>query len=167
MKKFLIISILALVSIGLFFAGVKDRTRPLASAVVMGQSDDISYLVTGGGVGDTIVVSDTVQIPIVVTHSALVKPLIQMYWDQIGTAIATSTLTFWQSNDGVNYTAVKKGKLQAAYSKSFTIKADTTNFISFALDSVVLEGRFLKLRYITSSTAAVKAKLTHRIKFNL
>lgn len=167
MKKFIIISILSLVGIGLFFAGVKDRTRPLQSASVFGDASDQSYLVCGGGAGDTIVVSDTVRVPVVVNHSAIVQPYIQLYYDKISSGTATIAATYWQSNDGVNYKQLLKGKNQSAYAKSLALAADTTIWTSFAADTVVFEGRFLMMKYITSSTASVKGKLTHRIKFNL
>jgi len=166
MKKYLIL-LAFLVGFVAFFAGKNDRTRPTQAATVFNTDKDVSYLTFGGGVGDTIVVSDTVSIPIVINHSAVVKPEIQLYWDKISAGTAHATLTFWQSNDGTTYTAIKKGKLQTAYSKTLSIASDTTNFYSFAADSAIVEGRYLKLKYITTSTASVKGKLTHKIKFNL
>lgn len=117
MKTKILLFLFAICAVGLFFAGAKDRTRPTASATVYNNSSDKGYCVTGGAAGDTIVVSDTLQIPIQVDHSALLKPYIQLYWDKIGSGTATVTLTFWQSVDGVNYQQLKKGKLQGAYSK--------------------------------------------------
>jgi hypothetical protein len=167
MRKYIIISILSIITVGLYFAGTNDRTRALQTVNVFGQSSDQSYLVTGGAAGDTLVVSDTIQIPIVVNHSAIVKPQIQMYWQKIGSGTATITASFWESNDGTNYTQILKGKAQGAYTKTLTLTATGTTFVSFPLDTAILQGRFLKIRYITSSTASVKGKMTHRIKFNL
>lgn len=166
MKKIIIFSILAIVGFGLFFAGVNDRTLPLQAASVFDESNDKSLLTFGGLAGDTLVVSDTVQYPIRISHSKLLKPFIQMYWQKIGAGTATVTATFWQSNDGVTYNAIPKGKNQTAYSKTLTLSATGTTFISFTADTVVFEGQYLKVRYITSSTASVKGKMTHKIKFN-
>lgn len=166
MKKIIIFSVLSLCFV-LFFAGVHDRTRPLASASVFGASNDQSYLLTGGNAGDTIVVSDTMQIPISVTHSAVLKPFCQFYFDKIGSGTATTTVTFWQSNDGVAYKQILKGVNQSAYSKTLTSSADTTHYINFMADTAYLDGRFFKIRLINSNTANVKFKITSRIKFNL
>lgn len=166
MKKLIIFSILAIIGIGLFFAGKNDRTRPAQAAIVFDQPNDQSLLAFGGGAGDTLVISDTVQYPILVSHSKLLKPFIQMYWQKIGAGTATVTATFWQSNDGTTYNAIPKGKNQTAYSKTLTLSATGTTFISFTADTVVFEGQYLKVRYITSSTSAVKGKMTHKIKFN-
>jgi hypothetical protein len=167
MKKTLIFSVLAIAVFGLFFMGVKDRTRPNNSAVVFGNDKDQSFAQFGGATGDTIVVSDTLQYPIIVNHSKVIKPFIQLDWTKIGSGTATVAVTFWQSNDGTNYNQIVKGKNQAAYAKTLTITATGSNFISFATDTAILEGKYLKIRYITSSTASVKGKLAHKIKFNL
>lgn len=166
MKKLIFFSILAIVSIALFFAGKNDRTLPMRSAIVFNQPNDASSLNFGGGVADTLVVSDTVQYPIIVSHSQGLKPFIQMYWQKIGSGTATVTATFWQSNDGTTYNAIPKGKAQSAYSKTLTLSATGTTFISFANDTALFEGQYLKIRYVTSSTASVKGKMTHKIKFN-
>lgn len=167
MKKFLIISILGVLAVGLYFNGVNDRTRPLTSASVFGDASDQSYLTFGGQAGDTLVVSDTVSYPIAVNHSKIVQPFIQMYWQKIGAGTATVTVSFWSSNDGTTYNQIVKGKAQAAYTKTLTLSATGTTFISFPLDTAIVQGRYFKIRYITSSTASVKGKMTHKIKFNL
>ena len=118
---------------------------------------------------DSLMVSDTAQYVIPVTHVNTVLPFLSTYWSKIGSGTATVTVNFYQSNDPTasTFITVKKGKALAAYTKTLTYSASGWNAISFAQDTAKFEGRYLMVEFITSSTASVRGKLFNRIKFNV
>ena len=128
--------------------------------------DQGKYVEFGMGT-DSIQVSDTIIYPFSITHINRIAPYVSMKWTKAGTGTATIAVTFDQSNDGTNWYACKYGKVQGAYSKSLTLTASTTNEISFERDSIYFEGRYLRIKYITSATAGVKYKLDGYLKVNI
>lgn len=116
---------------------------------------------------DSLQVSDSIAYIVPVTHLNVNDVFHSFYWTKVGSGTATLAVNYFQSNDNVNYFAVTKGSAQSAYTKSFTISASGANYVSFAQDSAVLTGRYLKIQLITSNTASVKGYLTHYVKTNI
>ena len=118
---------------------------------------------------DSLQVTDTAQYIIPVTHQNGVNPFLATYWKKVGSGTATLTLNFYQSNDPTpaNFVTIKKGKALGAYTKTLTYSASGWQQISFAQDTAAFEGRYLKVEFITSSTASVNGKLFNRMKFNI
>lgn len=166
MKKILFIFSVLLIALAVI-AGPNDRTRPTVSATALGVGADQTYVTLGGGLGDTLVVSDTLQHVLYVDHTGQLQVYFSTYYQKIGAATATITLNYYQSNDGINWYTLKKGKNQGAYTKSVSVTASAYASTSMLLDTCVLEGRFLKKQYITSSTASVKVKITDKAKINI
>lgn len=108
---------------------------------------------------DTLQVSDTVAYVIYVNHTNDVDIFHQWYWSKSGSGTAAITLSFLQSNDNVNFTPVTKGVAQGAYTKTYSLSASGWNFVSFAADTAVLRGRYIKVQYKTDATASVGGKV--------
>ena len=117
---------------------------------------------------DSLLVSDTLQYILPVSHTNMVNPFIATYWSKIGAGTATVTVNFLQSNDPAtaDFVTIKKGKNLTAYSKTLTLTASGWSNISFVQDTAQFEGRYLMVQFITSSTASVKGKLFNRARFN-
>lgn len=115
-------------------------------------------------ISDTLQVSDTVAYVIPINHQNDVTVFQSWYWNKIGSGTATITLTFFSGNDPYNLTPVLKGSAQSAYSKSYTLSASGWNYVDFANDTARLSGRYLKVQYMTSSTASVGGKVFTRLK---
>jgi len=114
---------------------------------------------------DTLQVSDTVAYIIPVMHSNDVDLTHEFYWTKYGSGTATVTLTFYQGNTPWYFTQCTSGVAKTAYSKSYTISASgDQGFLSFKTDSVNFTGRYLKVQYMTSSTASVGGKIISRTK---
>jgi len=113
---------------------------------------------------DTIQVSDTVAYILPITHANDVDIAHEFYWTKYGSGTATVTLTFYQGNTPWYFTQLTSGVAKTAYSKSYTISASGDNYVSFKTDSVNFTGRYLKVQYMTSSTASVGAKIISRTK---
>lgn len=120
-------------------------------------------VIYGGGTAtplDSLQVSDSIAYIIPINHTNQVSPFLTWQWNKIGSGTATITLQFLQNNDGGStWFAVTKGSAQAAYTKSYTLSASGLNAVDFVADSAVVQGRYLKVYYITSATASVKGKL--------
>lgn len=116
---------------------------------------------------DSLQVSDSIAYYTYISHQNDVAPYLTWFWNKIGSGTATITLTFWQSNDNVNYFQLKSGVAQTTYSKSYTLSANTWSEVDFARDSVRFDGRYLKTYFITSNTASVKGKLINQLKVNI
>jgi hypothetical protein len=160
-------SLLFLLAFVLTVSAQQSTLRPIVKNVQQGQYVDF------GGVNlvavDSLLVADTAQYIIPVTHTNDVNPFLSTYWNKIGAGTATVTVNFYQANDPApeNFVTIKKGKALGAYIKTLTYSASGWNQISFAQDSAAFEGRYLKVEFITSSTSTVKGKLFNRIKFNI
>lgn len=165
MKKLLVL--LFLVAFAFASFAQQSTLRPTVKNVQQGQYVDF------GGVNlvavDSLLVSDTAQYVIPVTHTNTVAPFLSTYWSKILSGTATVTVNFYQSNSPTasTFVTVKKGKALGAYIKTLTYAASGWNQISFEQDSAAFEGRYLKVEFITSSTSTVKGKLFNRIKFNI
>lgn len=154
------ISLICLVALTFIFANVQ-RVKP---TLYPKQGEYIKF---GSNAGDTIVVSDTLTYVFSVEHMNDVNPVINLFWDKIGSGTATCTVKFWESMDGTNYAQCLKGAALGAYTKSISGSADQYLNWSFKQDTAYFDQRFLKIQFITSSTASVKAKLTGYAKFNI
>ena len=117
---------------------------------------------------DSLMVSDTLQYILPVSHTNMVEPFISSYWNKISSGTATVTVNFLQSNDPAvaNFVAIKKGKNLTGYTKTLTLTASGWTNISFVQDTAQFEGRYLMVQFITSATASVKGKLFNRARFN-
>jgi len=169
MKKIKFLAILAL-CLG-FFAG-QAQTRVVTTSPVINQGNflDFGGIYPQGGTvtpQDSLQVSDSIAYLIQISHLNLFTPYITWYWNQIGAGTATVTETFLQSNDGVNWFPVLKGVAQTTYSKTWTLSANTWNEINFRRDTALVDGRWLKIYFITSATASVKGKIFNRMKTNI
>lgn len=162
MKKFLFLA-LSIFSLAIGHAQTRQVTT---ASVTQG-----NYIYLGAGLnqtpGDSLQVSDSIAYLTYVYHTNDVAPYLTWYWNKIGTGTATITLSFLQSNDGVNWFAVKAGQAQTTYTKSYTLSANTWSEVSFQRDTALFVGRYLKTYYITSSTASVKGKLINQLKVNI
>lgn len=144
------------------------QTRIVNTGVLpQGQFIDFGGSYPQGGVvnpSDSLQVSDSIAYFIPVQHTNNVAPYYTWYWNKIGAGTATVTLTFLQSNDNVNWFAVPKGVAMSAYTKTYTLSANTWSNVSFAVDTAKFEGRYMKVYFITSNTASVKGKIFNRLK---
>lgn len=117
---------------------------------------------------DSLGVSDTTVYIIPITHTNIIFPYMTWEWTKVGSGSATIVLSFQQSNDGVTYNNLLKGQAQSAYTKTYTTLAASTNSeLDFWRDTVAVGGRYVKVTYISSSTASVKGKLHARVKTNV
>lgn len=115
--------------------------------------------ITGIGSADTLAVSDTVAYIIPFNGIYRYTPFLSFGWTKIGAGTATIVATFYQGNSQYNFTAVKAGSANTAYSKSFSLSSSATNFVDFLADSAKISGRYLKIVYTTSSTASVQGSI--------
>ena len=124
--------------------------------------------ISNGTVNDILMVSDTLQYILPVSHTNMVNPFISTYWSKISSGTATVTVNFLQANDPTpaNFVAIAKGKNLTAYTKTLTLSASGWTNISFVQDTAKFEGRYLMVKFITSATASVKGKLFNRARFN-
>jgi len=160
MKKLLIIALLFISASS--FAQTRTYT---ANNIQQGQYIDLGGTPTTPT--DSLQVTDSLAYIVPITHLNVNDVFHTFYWQKVGASTATLTINYFQSNDNVNYFAVPKGAAQSAYTKTFTLSASTPNYVSFAADTALLQGRYLKIQCITSSTASVKGYLSHRVKTNI
>lgn len=170
MKNFRFVSVL-LLAVGILVGmNVSAQTRVVngPTATQGPQSSSIYFGGVPGTPSDSLQVSDSIAYIIPVSHWNEVIPNLQWGWTKIGSGTATITLSFLQNNDGGStWFNVPKGAAQSAYSKSYTLSATTNSFVDFAQDTAIFSGRYLKVYYITSSTASVKGKLYNLLKVNI
>jgi hypothetical protein len=162
MKKILI-----LFGLLLCFIFAQAQTRPSI------YTESGKYVVFGGTSADTIYLGSTLIYNIYVEHLEQVQPYIHYYLAKLRTNNPTITLTLLQSNDGTNFVSIKRGKNRTtAYSKTLTPTVTDTHYdLSFANDSAVLEGRWLRIQlattYVTSSLTKIQWKPTFQMKVNV
>lgn len=154
---FKIVSILILAAFA-FTANAQVRTKTSAP-LSQGQ-----FLDLGVSVKDTLAVSDTIAYIIPVEHTNSINLYQTFRWTKIGAGTATMDVQAFQSNNGTDWFAVKKGVLQTAYAKTFTLSATGAGEVDFNADTAVVSGRYLKIQYKTSSTSAVQGSIATRIK---
>lgn len=130
-------------------------------------ADQGKYYAYAGSTADTIVLNDTVSYQIFVAHINDVSPELHTYYDKIGTGNPTLKLDVYQSMDGQRWSTVKKGKLQTAWTKTFSPTADGELIISGKLDTVLFTGRYIKYQFSTGNTASTKARFYHYFKTNI
>lgn len=160
MKNFLIL-IFTLATVA---ASAQTRLR------TVGNINEGQFINIGGTTAtptDSLQVTDTIAYIIPITHIHSVFPYLTWEWTKIGAGTATIAQSFTQSSDNVTYFPVLKGVAQSTYSKSYTLSASTSSEVDFVRDTAVISGRFLKVTYITSSTASVKGKLHTLVKANI
>jgi hypothetical protein len=157
---------LFLIATALLF--LPPKTSEAQTRVVSGlsvtQGSTLLYGNLNGVPSDSLQVSDSIAYLVSVAHTNAVDPFLTWQWTKVGSGTATITLTFLQSNDNVNWFAVPKGAALSAYSKSYTLSASGWNLVSFAQDTARFEGKYLKVYYITSSTASVKGRVNGILK---
>lgn len=116
---------------------------------------------------DSLAVTDTATYIIPVTHLNDITNYMVFDWLKIGSGTATLGINFYQGNDPVNFFNIKAGKANTNYVKTLTLSASGLTEISFARDTAVFNGRYLKIQMITTSTASVKGKYAIRLKTNI
>lgn len=116
---------------------------------------------------DSLQVTDSLAYIIPLSHTNKISGYMSWYWNKIGAGTATIALTFLQGNSAYDLQPLKAGVAQTTYTKSYTLSASGFNEVNFARDSVRIDGRYLKVYFITTSTASVKGKLFCRLKTNL
>lgn len=165
MKKFIC---LLLASFALLCTSVQAQTRTKTTAAIQ-QGQFIDF----GGTGnltpyDSLQVTDSLAYIIPITHTNDLSAFQLFKWKKVGSGTATVTVNYLQANDpSSTFTAVTKGSAQSAYTKTFTLSADTDSYINFVQDSAIISGRYLKIQFITSSTASVKGYIANRLKTNV
>ena len=152
-----------------FVIGVSNAQTKLKVTKNVNQGEFVDFSGTNLTPSDSLAVTDTIAYIIPVTHVNLITPFLTTYWQKIGAGTAAVTVKFYQSNDptNANFVSVKKGKLLTDYTKLLTLSASGWNHISFVSDTANLEGRYLKVLFVTDATASVKGKLFNRMKFNI
>lgn len=172
MKNFLVLSVFLALGVLFIPPAVHAQTRQVTTAPVFAlPSTTTGNFVYFGGYGqvpgDSLQVSDSIAYFTSVAHINEVEPVHTWYWNKIGSGTATITLTYWWSNDGVNYFQCTQGAAEAAYTKTFSPTANTWYSVDFSRDSIRFPGRYLKTYFITSATASVKGKLINQLKINI
>lgn len=158
MKKLLAFIGLAFV-FTLYFAG--QPTTMGTVAIEQGK-----YVRFGRGI-DSLGTSDTLIYPFVITHTNNIAPYIAMTWTKVGAGTPTVAVTLDQSMDGTTWYACKAGKAQSDYSKSLSLTATASSSISFERDSIYFEARYLRIKYISNSTANTNFKVNGYLKLNI
>ena len=162
MKRFFsALCIISLIVTAVTFA--TNRTKYAGEA----NESSKSYTVVGGGVSDTIILNDTVSYVYLVSHFNSIYPELVIYYDKVGSGNPTLKLDIYESMDNINWTTVKKGVLQGAYTKTYTPTADGILECSFEKDTAFFVKRYLKYQFSTGNTASTKAKLTLHQKINI
>ena len=144
-----------------FNVSATNRTKSV------GEIKEGLYIATGGTSADTIVLSDTVSWTFQVSHAYSVWPDLSIYYQKIGAGNPTLKLDVYESPDGNVYSTVKKGKAQAAYTKSYSPTATGMLECSFEKDTAYFTKRYLKFKFSTGATSGTKAKLTNHFKTNI
>lgn len=165
MKQFKLLSLLCVGMLSMTFSQAQLRTT------IPPQTSQGTYTDLGGvyptAPADSLLVSDSIAWILPIQHTNKVIPYINWYWNKIGAGTATVTLQFLQGNDPTQLFPVKAGVAQTTYTKSYTLSASGGNEVDFARDTAQFNGKYLKIYFITSSTASVKGKLAVRVKTNI
>ena len=128
-------------------------------------------------VGDSLCVSDTQIYIFPITHTNQIIPYGQLYWKKRLAGTATIVVSYWQTNKlpnsssyfaptNTDWISVKHNYNKAAYTKTLTYTAYGWQDLNWANDSAIFEGRYLKVRLVTSGTSTVSGKIMGRFKFN-
>lgn len=173
MKKFLLIAFSALA----FLIGNQAKAQlrdTITAGIQQGQFIDLFGYQTGSGFNvvtnpvDSMQVSDTLVNIIPITHLNAIDPYLTWYWQKVGSGTATLTVSFFTGNDPTNCTfPVRKGVLDSAYTRTFTLSTSQWNDIDFARDTARCSGRYLKIQLMTTNTASVGGKVYARLKTNI
>ena len=161
-----IISLFALIGATFISHSSAQLRTTITPAINQGTYTDLGGVYPGGP-SDSLQVSDSIAYIVPILHLNKVWPYINFQWNKIGSGTATVTLSFLQGNDPTNLFAIKAGVAQATYTKSYTISASGPQEIDFARDTAYFNARYLKIYFITSSTASVKVKIAVRLKTNI
>lgn len=169
MKPFKKIALLfsALLFLGIYASQAQTR-RVITPTVPQGNYIDFGGTLNGSVVTpvDSLQVSDSIAYTIPFVHTNKQSAYYIWYWNKIGSGTATITLSFLQGNDSLNLFPVLAGQAHSAYTKTYTLSANTWSEVDFDRDTAQINGRYLKVYFITSSTASVKGKLFNRLKTN-
>ena len=160
MKKFFHLLLISLSLLTAITTTAQTRTTTVRN-IQQGEFIDLQTAANG----DTLQVTDTVAYILPITHSNKVLPYITWNWNKSGSGTASITMSFYQQNDLTKtWLPIKAGVAQSTYTKSFTLSATGDNEVSFARDTALFEGRYLKVQYVTSNTSSVGGKVTTRVK---
>lgn len=158
LKSFLLFALIALICT---CANAQLRTKIVSPISIgsYGVFGTFPNTITGLGSADTLAVSDTVAYIVPITGQNRYLPFLSFGWTKIGSGTATLTATFYEGNSTNNFKQLLSGSANAAYTKSFTLSASSTQFVDFLADSVKVSGRYLKIQYLTSNTASVQGSI--------
>lgn len=164
MKRFILFAILIAFS-AVSFAQLPTRTKVLPTFNAGSQSAfGVNGYTVGGGVADTLAVTDTLQYIYPVSNTTRYLPFVSLQWTKIGAGTATVTAAFYQGNTNGNLTTVKSGSANTAYTKTLTFSATGVNYIDLLADSCKISGNFLGIRFFTSNTASVQGTIAGTVK---
>jgi hypothetical protein len=171
MKKllsiFILLSIFSFVS---FSQGYGLRAKGYQTIRNINQGEYIQF---AGNAVDSLCVSDSAFYIFPVTHINQIAPYMQLYWNKRLSGTATITISFYQANNlpttltSSEWVTVKQKYTNAAFTKALTCSATGWQVFWDKADSAILEGRYLKIQMVTSSTSTVSGKITCRAKFNI
>lgn len=171
MKNFKVfVALLAVITI--FWIPPASAQQRVVSGISVneGQTVDLGGIYPVSGTvtpSDSLQVSDSIAYFVSVIHTHTIDPFVTWYWNKIGSGNPTVTLSFLESNDNVNWFAIPKGVGLTAYTKTFSPTANTWYEVNFRADTAAFSGKYLKVYYITNSTASTKGKIFTRIKTSI
>jgi len=167
MKKILFLIVIAF---SFFAASAQTRSRVLSpltvgNNIILGTAGNT---ISGTGTADTLAVTDSIAyiLPINAPLAQFYLPYLSIGWTKIGSGTATVTANFFQGNTSSNVLdPVKAGSANNTYTKTLTFSATTTtpSYINFLNDSAKISGRYLKIQFITSSTASVQGSIATNV----
>jgi hypothetical protein len=119
---------------------------------------------------DTLKSGDTLFYKVPIIHSTLGYPVVVFSPKLIQAGKDTiSTLTFWQSYDGVKWVqcnAVSNAYSPSAYSATVPKSTTTINEYSFWTNNIKFEGQYLGIRFIAKTRSLFKTCYYGSIRYN-
>ena len=158
-SKMVILTCILLVAVASIYA--TQRVRPWLS------SNGGGYIKFGGTAADTCIMADTLTYPFYVEHTNVLVPYVQYTWQKVSSGNPSVTVKIQESLDGITYFDVKR-PADRSYTKAISPTATTSYNINFDRDTCVLQGRWVRVSFITtnSPSSGVKGKISGQIKFN-
>lgn len=160
------LSVFLLSALALFALPAHSQTRQVNGLNVL-EGNTLYMGLLNGVPSDSLQVTDTIAYNVSVSHTHAVDPFITWEWVKVGSGNPTVTANFFESNDNVNWFAIPKGVAQSAYSKTFSPTATTWFEVNFRADTASYSGKYLRVEYITNSTASTKGRVYTILKTSI